>query len=64
MSFGYIGYIWALFGCCTLFAVFSGSAALLYGIGRRQERRDGPPSVTVERVIAADEEKPEGGAGA
>jgi hypothetical protein len=50
MGFGYIGYIWALLGCCTLTVVFGGSAAFLYAYGRRREREDGVPSVTVDRV--------------
>lgn len=50
MGFGYIGYIWALFGCCTLSLVFGGSAAFLYAYGRRRDQRDGAPSVTIDRV--------------
>lgn len=60
MGFGYIGYIWALFGCCTLTIVFGGSAALLYAYGRRQDRAQGAPSVSVDRV---DDDAPKGGGG-
>lgn len=48
MTFGYIGYIWAMSGCCLLSVVFGGSAAFLYGLGRRRAERDGEPTVTVE----------------
>jgi len=50
VGFGYIGYIWALFGCCTLSVVFGCSAAFLYAYGRRRDREDGSPSVTVDRM--------------
>jgi hypothetical protein len=61
MTFGYIGYIWAMFGCCTLFGVFGGSAALLYWVGRKRDREaGGGPSVSVDRV---DRDGPPGGGG-
>jgi hypothetical protein len=50
VAVGYVGYIWALFGCCTLAFVFGGSAAFLYAYGKRRERREGVPTVTVDRV--------------
>lgn len=54
MGFGYIGYIWALVGCCTLGFVFSTSAAFLYAYGRRRDRALGAPTVTVDRVDGPD----------
>jgi hypothetical protein len=62
MGFGYIGYIWALFGCCTLLVVFGGSAVFLYAYGRKRDREDGAPTVSVDRV--GDETKPGGGGAA
>ena len=50
MGFGYIGYIWALSGCCTLGVVFGGSAAFLYSYGKRRDRELGVPAVSVDRV--------------
>ena len=50
MTFGYVGYIWALFGCCSLGVVFGGSAAFLYAYGKRRDRERGAPTVTVDRV--------------
>jgi hypothetical protein len=64
MMFGYIGYIWAMLGCCTLFCVFGGSAVFLYGLGRRREQRLGQAVVTVESVGKPDAEKPESKDGA
>ncbi len=49
MGFGYIGYIWALFGCCTLFSVLAGSAAFLYHLGRKRDERGESATVTVEQ---------------
>jgi hypothetical protein len=61
MGFGYIGYIWALSGCCTLSIVFGGSAVFLYSYGKRRDAEDGAPAVTVDRV---DGEGPGGGGAA
>jgi hypothetical protein len=61
MMFGYIGYIWAMFGCCTLVGVFGGSALFLYGVGRRRAQQGGQSVVTVERIEPTPEEKPGGG---
>jgi hypothetical protein len=61
MMFGYIGYIWAMFGCCTLVGVFGGSAVFLYGVGRRRAEREGIAVVTVEPVPKPDEKPPESG---
>ncbi|MFO0684120.1 MAG: hypothetical protein U0234_18855 [Sandaracinus sp.] len=54
MTFGYIGYIWAMSGCCVLGGVFGGGAAVLYAYGRRLDRQRGAPAVTVERVDSQD----------
>lgn len=64
MAFGYVGYIWAMLGCCSLGVVFGGSAAFLYAYGRRRDREQGAPSVTVERVGGDDRGKPGGGSAA
>lgn len=50
MTFGYIGYIWALLGCACFGMVFGGSAVLLYGIARRDRAARPEPKVSVERV--------------
>jgi hypothetical protein len=63
MGFGYIGYIWALIGCCSLGLVFGGSATFLYAYGRRKDREQGAPSVTVDRVDDTDESGPRRGGG-
>jgi hypothetical protein len=39
MTFGYIGYIWAIVGCASLFLLVLGSAAALHAVGRRLDRR-------------------------
>jgi hypothetical protein len=64
MMFGYIGYIWAMFGCCTLVCVFGGSAVFLYGVGRRRTQREGVAIVTVEQMDKPGEETPPGGGAA
>jgi hypothetical protein len=56
MVIGYVGYIWALAGCCSLSVVFGGSAALLYAYGRRRDRDEGAPTVTVNRVDRDDDQ--------
>jgi len=58
MAFGYIGYIWALIGCCSLGIAFGGSAALLYAYGKRRDREEGAPAVTVDRVDDAGPKPP------
>lgn len=52
MTFGYLGYIWAILGCGSLFLVFSVSALFLYAIGRRGRRAGKEPKVTVETLIS------------
>lgn len=64
MMFGYIGYIWAMFGCCTLVGVFGGSAAFLYGVARRRGIREGQANIVVERIETPEDEPPSGGDGA
>ena len=62
MMFGYIGYIWAMMGCCTLATVFGGSAVLLYGVGRRRNAERGEAIVTIESVDPAKDDAGPGGA--
>jgi|GEM_PF-3364309 len=50
MTFGYLGYIWAILGCGTLAMVFGLSAALLYGWSRRTRDRTVQPTIRVDRV--------------
>ena len=58
MTFGYLGYLWAMFGCCTLSVVFGGSAAFLYRLGRQREREPGAPTVSVESILTPDDPRP------
>ncbi len=48
MTFGYIGYIWALLVCGGASLVLFGSAALLYAVGRRG--RAAEPAIRVESI--------------
>ena len=41
MTFGYIGYIWAILGCSLLALFVLGTGVTLHAIGRRVERRRG-----------------------
>ncbi len=50
MTFGYLGYIWALMGCGTLALVFGVSAAVLYGWSRRGRERALVPNIRVESL--------------
>jgi hypothetical protein len=50
MTFGYIGYIWALMGCGTLFAVFGASAIGLYAWSRRSQAGRAQPTVRVDAL--------------
>jgi len=50
MTFGYLGYIWAML-CCALFAgVVGGSALFLYAIARRSRGAGGPTGHSVESL--------------
>jgi len=61
MAFGYVGYIWALFGCCSLAFAFGASGAFLYAYGKRRDRIEGAPTVTVDHIDRP-EDGPKGGA--
>jgi hypothetical protein len=50
MTFGYIGYIWALLGCGSIALLFCGSAVVLYGWARRTRDVSTQPTVRVESV--------------
>ncbi len=54
MTFGYLGYIWAILGCGSIFLVFSGSALFLYAVGRRGRKAGKEPNVTVETLVSKD----------
>lgn len=50
MTFGYIGYIWALMGCGTLFGVFGISAMGLYAWSKRSQATRPASTVSVEAL--------------
>ena len=50
MTFGYLGYIWAILGCSTFGLVFLGSAGLLYSVARRGRAAGREPVHTVEAL--------------
>lgn len=50
MTFGYLGYIWALMGCCCLSLVFGGSALALYAVARKDRDGGNEAKITVERI--------------
>jgi len=54
MTFGYLGYIWAIFGCGGIFLVVSMSALVLYAFGRRGRRAGKEPRMSVETFISKD----------
>lgn len=58
MTFGYLGYIWAMLGCSLFGAVVGGSALFLYGIARRAEKRGSAPRVVVEDLSKPSPSKP------
>ncbi|AKF07987.1 hypothetical protein [Sandaracinus amylolyticus] len=44
MTFGYVGYVWAILGCASVVLFLSAIGIGLYVIGKRAERR-GPRTV-------------------
>jgi hypothetical protein len=50
MTFGYLGYIWAILGCSIFGVVFLGSAGFLYAISRRGRAVGTEPVHTVEEL--------------
>ena len=52
MTFGYLGYIWAIFGCGGIFLVVTMSALVLYALGRRGRKAGQEPKVVVETLIS------------
>lgn len=52
MTFGYLGYIWAIFGCGGIFLVVTMCALLLYTLGRRGRKAGKEPKVVVETLIS------------
>jgi len=58
VTFAYVGYVWALIGCCSI-ALFVGVvAAALHLIGRRVDRA--APRVDVEPIPLRPPAKPPG----
>lgn len=55
MTFGYLGYVWALLGCSIFTIVLGGSAAFLYVIARR-ERGGGVATRHVVETVPLDRE--------
>lgn len=53
MTFGYIGYIWALLGCSCTGALLAGIGLVLYRVGKRADR--GGPRVVVTELRRPDE---------
>lgn len=50
MTFGYLGYIWAIIGCSIFGVVFLGSAAFLYAVSRRGRADGSEPVHSVEEL--------------
>lgn len=50
MTFGYLGYIWAILGCSVFGLVVGGSALFLYAVGRKARQRGQEPTTTVEAL--------------
>ncbi len=50
MTFGYLGYIWAILGCGVFSALMFGSAMFLYGVARRGRKDGSLPTTTVEAL--------------
>jgi hypothetical protein len=50
MTFGYLGYIWAILGCGVFSVLMFGSAMFLYGVARRGRREGSEPATTVEAL--------------
>lgn len=59
MTFGYIGYIWALLGCACFGVIFGGSAVFLYGVARRGRDTEGEKKITVEQLGKDDKGPPD-----
>lgn len=53
MTFGYIGYLWTLMGCGGFALLFGVSAAILYGVSRRNHEARKEPQVSVTSVPLA-----------
>lgn len=52
MTFGYLGYIWAILGCGGIFLIVSMSALLLYALGRRGRKAGNEPKIVVDTLIS------------
>lgn len=50
MTFGYLGYIWAMLGCGVFSVLMLGSAMFLYGVSRRGRKSGAEPTTTVEAL--------------
>ena len=61
MTFGYVGYVWAIFGCSLVSLFFGAVAGALYFVGRRVDR--GAPRAAVEAVPLSRDAGPDGPGG-
>lgn len=50
MTFGYLGYIWAMLGCAIFSIVVGGSAVFLYAVARRARGGADEPTHTVDSL--------------
>ncbi len=50
MGGGWVGYVFAMFGCGLVVALIAGSTLLLYGYARLKQRTSPDPRVVVHRV--------------
>lgn len=58
MTFGYLGYIWAMLGCALFGGILFGSALFLYGLARRGRADGSEPSTVVESVALREPPRP------
>jgi hypothetical protein len=50
MTFGYLGYIWAILGCGLFSTILFGASLFLYAVARRGKKDGSLPSTTVEAL--------------
>ncbi|MBN8615470.1 MAG: hypothetical protein J0L92_33050 [Deltaproteobacteria bacterium] len=50
MTFGYLGYIWAILGCGLFSTLLFGTSLFLYALARRGKKDGSEPSTTVEAL--------------
>lgn len=59
MTFGYVGYVWALIGCSFVMLFLGGIALVLYAIGKRTERGGARRGVVDEITLSPRESRPD-----